>query len=170
MSDINRNVIEMECFYERKINENKTWRKKIEKFLESHLFHKLVVLFVVIACLCFSLEFTLDSIEKIFITNHEIKLNELNQTLIQHDSHGHHHGSNVTDHNHHSSKHDNHQAHLIFHVLEMIFKYTSITILGMFVVEFIVKLIFTPRVFIKVWEILDALVVVISFGLNNIFD
>ena len=108
----------------------------------------------------------LESIEKHFITNHEIKLNELNQTLIQHDSHGHHHGSNVTDHNHHSSKHDNHQAHLIFHVLEMIFKYTSITILGMFVVEFIVKLIFTPRVFIKVWEILDALVVVISFGLN----
>ena len=48
----------------------------------------------------------------------------------------------------------------------MIFKYTSISILCMFVVEILVKLIFTPRVFIKVWEILDALVVVISFGLN----
>lgn len=147
MSDENQNEIEMEPFNEKKNGEN-TCKNQIVKFLESHLFHKLVVLLVVIDCLCASLEFTLESIEKHFITNHESKLSELNQTLIQHDSHG-NHSSNEIDHNHQSSKHGHRQAHLLFHILEMIFKYTSISILCMFVVEIIVKLIFTPRVFIK---------------------
>ena len=78
MSDDNQNEIEMEPFNEKKNDENSnetnenSCKNQIAKFLESHLFHKLVVLFVVIDCLCVSLEFTLDSIEKHFTTNHEI--------------------------------------------------------------------------------------------------
>ena len=66
------------------------------------------------------------------------------------------------------SHQEHHNLHLFFHVIENILKYTSLTILAFFVLEVIVKLIFSPKVFIESkFEIFDAFVVVISFGVNT---
>lgn len=123
---------------------------KIRKFLCSSSFHTSVVVLVVIDCLCVTLELTIEHIEK-YVLDSGVK-SELNKR------------STVTA----SSKlHGHIDFHFYFHIIENILKCTSIAILGLFVLEVIVKLIFVPKVFIKSkWEILDALVVLISFGLN----
>jgi len=148
----------METSNEKENSENDELRRrdKIIKFLESHLFHKIVIIFVVIDCLCVSLEFMLESIEQYFITDRENDYLKSNETFNLNNS-------NKTD-QYHSSK--NVQAHLIFYVLISIFKYGSITILGMFCIEIIAKILFTPKVYLKIWEILDAFVILTSFALN----
>lgn len=108
----------------------------IRNFLRSEKFHTIVVILVVIDCLCVTVELTLEHIEN-YVLKHDQK------------------------------QHDHHRLNFYFHLAEGILQYTCLTILALFVVEVLIKLAFIPRVFISSkWEILDALVVVISFGIN----
>jgi hypothetical protein len=66
-------------------------------------------------------------------------------------------------------KHDNYKHGGVFiflHIFEAVCKYGSISILGFFIAELAVKLIFDPKSFLKVLEILDVFVVLVSFSLN----
>jgi hypothetical protein len=54
----------------------------------------------------------------------------------------------------------------VLHIAERTCKYGSIFILTIFMVEIIIKIIFDPKSFRKVLEILDGLVITISFSLN----
>lgn len=111
---------------------------KIRIFLKSEKFHSIIVWFVVIDCLCVTLELTFEHVEKYVLKNDK-----------------------------HHKQNDHHNLHFYFHLAECILQYASLTILAIFVVEIVVKLVFIPKVFIKSkWEILDAMVVVISFGIN----
>ena len=113
-----------------------TYCEKIRSFLKSEKFHTIVVVLVVFDCLCVTLELTLEHIEKYVL------------------------GDQKRD-------HVNNDLHFYFHLFENILKYTTITILALFVLEVVTKLVFIPKVFIESkWEILDALVVVISFAIN----
>jgi voltage-gated hydrogen channel 1 len=115
------------------IESKKKPNNKIKSFLESHRFHTIIVILVIVDCLCVAIELIIEHVEKYVLGNN--------------DKHSH--------------------SHLYFHIIENILKYTSLTILALFVIEIIVKLIFVPRIFVKLkWEILDALVVIISFGVN----
>ena len=118
------------------IESKKKSNNKIKSFLESHKFHTIIVILVIVDCLCVAIELIIEHLEKYVLGNNDAD-----------DKHSH--------------------SHLYFHIIENILKYTSLTILALFVIEIIVKLIFVPRIFIKLkWEILDALVVIISFGVN----
>ncbi len=54
----------------------------------------------------------------------------------------------------------------LMHIAERTCKYGSIFILTIFMVEITVRIIFDPKSFRKVLEILDGLVITISFSLN----
>ena len=57
--------------------------------------------------------------------------------------------------------------HTTLFYLENFFKYLGTSILGLFIVDFFIKAIFIPMsFFVKVWEFIDALIVLISFTLN----
>lgn len=56
--------------------------------------------------------------------------------------------------------------HLFFEILEKICEFGSLTILGIFILEIIAKLIFDPKSFLKLLELLDIIIVTVSFGLN----
>ena len=54
--------------------------------------------------------------------------------------------------------------------LELALKYTGLSILGLFIIEIIVKLVFNTHHFIRSkLEILDAVVVIVSFILDIVF-
>jgi hypothetical protein len=63
-----------------------------------------------------------------------------------------------------------HHAHANMHpvlmIVEEIFKYASFIILCLFIVEILLRLIFTPKVFLHVLELLDTFVILISFSMN----
>ena len=52
--------------------------------------------------------------------------------------------------------------------LEYICKFGSLFILSVFIAEIILKLLFDPKSFRKILEILDAIVIIVSFGLNTL--
>jgi hypothetical protein len=55
-------------------------------------------------------------------------------------------------------------------IILLILKYIGITILGIFIIEILIKIIFNTRIFLKTkMEIFDALVVVVSFALDILF-
>jgi hypothetical protein len=56
--------------------------------------------------------------------------------------------------------------HLFFEILEKICEFGSLTILGVFILEIVAKLIFDPKSFLKLLELLDVIIVTVSFGLN----
>jgi hypothetical protein len=70
----------------------------------------------------------------------------------------------VQESNHHSSR--DHILFKLLYIFERTCKYGSITILAIFMVEICVKIIFDPKSFKKILEILDGLVIAISFSLN----
>jgi hypothetical protein len=61
-------------------------------------------------------------------------------------------------------------THHPIEIILLILKYIGITILGIFIIEILIKIIFNTRAFFKTkMEIFDALVVAISFVLDILF-
>jgi hypothetical protein len=87
--------------------------------------------------------------------NHTIHL--LNKTLNSSTQ-------NFNHSNDHQKRIDNLQ--LFFEILEKICEFGSLTILGVFILEIVVKLIFDPKSFLKLLEFLDIIIVTVSFGLD----
>lgn len=139
------------------------FRRFMKAFLNSHKFHVSVIVLVIVDCFVLTAELIIDHLND--------ALKDPNFSNDKKDSSMSH---NLTDHSH--SSQDSHNSHEkssgfgsygpLFHVLEEVFKYTSLTILSIFVVEIILKLIFIPKIFTKPLEIFDALVVIVSFALN----
>jgi hypothetical protein len=136
------------------VNE-KTFLHKIRSFLNSHQVHIAIIVLVIIDCLCVSFELLIYEYEK--ITNPKIDCPN-SSTFKEH--------LNKTSGEHHELNHS-HNFHLFLEVIEEILKYTSLTILSIFVLEILLKLILMPNIFVKSkWEIPDAIVVLLSFSLN----
>lgn len=59
------------------------------------------------------------------------------------------------------------KLHKTLFYLENFFKYLGTSILGLFIIEFVIKAIFIPmNFFIKIWEFIDAVIVLFSFTVN----
>ncbi len=132
---------------------------KIQTFLKSEKFHKLVVILVVIDCLCVASELLLYELGRYVLAN-----NSAHSSCPRSKAPS---TSNLTSEQPYS--HPNkaaERADLFFIIVEDIFKYTSTGILSLFMAEIIVKLVFMPRMFRSKWEILDAIFVVTSLTLN----
>ena len=131
---------------------------KLRAFINSHRFHAVIVILVVVDCLCVALELFIFEVERHMANDPSIsdcinKITQWHNVSLQHIE------------PHHTDQHSG--IHLFLKIVEGVLKYTSLGILGLFVVEVIVKLAVEPRIFIKSkWEILDAVVVVLTFMLN----
>ena len=124
------------------------------KLLKSHKLHVAIVILIIIDCLCVAAELIISDIER-----HLEEPESLIIPSINLNKHG-NNSNSVTEGQHV-------MPHVILRTLESIFKFTSLTILGLFTVEVIVKLLLIPReIFSSIWEIVDSIVVVLSFGLN----
>ena len=148
--------------------------KKMGTLLESHTFHIVIIVLIVIDCMCV--------LGEIFIDYIDIVVNTVPKTM-QHSSeisqnHNHNHNEIELKTNNHSSlssssshqhQHGEHRflhpsIHEAFELMEEFFKYLSLIILTLFMIELVLKLTFIPRIFLKhKLEIMDAFVVVISF-------
>jgi len=132
---------------------------KIQAFLKSENFHKLVVILVVIDCLCVASELLLYELGRYVLAN-----NSAHSSCTRPNAPS---TTNLT--REQPFSHPNKApegADLFFIIFEDIFKYTSTGILSLFMAEIIVKLVIVPRIFRSKWEILDTIVVVTSLTLN----
>ena len=130
---------------------------KLRAFINSHRFHAVIVILVVVDCLCVALELFVFELERHMANDPSIS-DCINKITRVHNVSLHHIEP------HHTDQHGN---HLFFKIVEGVLKYTSLGILSLFVVEVFVKLIVEPKIFVKSkWEILDAVVVALTFMLN----
>ena len=135
-----------------------TFRDKVKRILESHQFHTAVIVLVIIDCLCVAIELILDFMEKESKSPMSAHLDVIksNHSLL-----------NSSENLHHQPVHHHSNTHMIIEILEKVLKYTSLSILGFFVIEITFKIAFIPKVFVKnKFEIFDAVVVIISFATN----
>lgn len=136
-------------------------RRFMKKVLTSHKFHVSVVVLVIVDCFVLIAELVIDHLE-----------DALNESIGYHATKSVNHLGNHTSPISMVSSHIEHKQTgfgawgPFFHMLEELFKFTSFTILSIFMVEIILKLIFIPRTFCKVLEIFDAFIVVSSFTLK----
>jgi hypothetical protein len=146
---------------------------KTQKFLLSHEFQISVVVLVVIDCLCVAGELIIESIQNAIEKHHAIHgrkshssslTSNKTESILNHTSGFVGHEETVISPGGHHIHHDN--MHPVLFVLEEIFKYASFVILCVFIVEIILRLIFVPRVFAHILELLDTCVILISFSLN----
>lgn len=126
------------------------FRRQMKLVLNSREFHISVIVLVIIDCFGLTAELIIDHLNDVLLDMNSKKT------------------SNLTDHHH-----DIHREPSgfgpwapYFHFLEDIFKYTSLVILSIFLVEIALKLLFTPLNFCKILEVFDALVIIVSFSLN----
>lgn len=135
-------------------------RRFMKRVLNSHDFHVSVIVLVIIDCFVLTAELIIDHLNDTLndsIEHHAVKSNTTHLTTLMPRHH-----------------HDDDESELrgfgawgpFFHILEEFFKWTSMIILTIFVVEIILKLIFIPRTFLKILEVFDAFIVVTSFLLN----
>lgn len=132
--------------------ENKSWIGKSRKFIDSHTFHMIIVALVVIDCLCVAAELIIGNIEEHLGKEELVSVGIPTRNLTGEEGHGVEEG------------HDKHGIHMFLHISEMFMKYTSLFILGVFTIEVFVKLILVPKIILaSAWEIVDSIIVVISF-------
>ena len=152
---------------EKDVLHTETKKEKMRRLLTCHRFHMMIVFLVIIDCICVASELLILELERLIIpdehaceqkpliaSNHSI-LNNTNHSTLNHTSH------TVKHHDDHHSG-----VHLAFYVTESIFKYLSTSILGLFTIEVILKIILVPRVFKRKLEVLDAIIVTLTFALN----
>lgn len=123
---------------------------KLRHFIKSHEFHTIIVVLVIIDCICVTCDLLLLELSK-FVLHPEPKC------------------LNVTDPSTHEIHEDSadEDVRLFFEISELLLQIITTIILSVFTIEVVVKLILVPDIFIKSkWEILDAIVVVVSLGLN----
>lgn len=133
----------------------------IEKLQSSSKYHWIIIYLVAIDCFSIITELLIEYIElsitseKFHFTQHYldqgvINLNKTHKLLT-----------------HYSRLENQIGSYNWLCVLETFFKYLGTSILGIFVIEFVVKLIFTPRkLFAKKWEFIDTIIVITSFSVN----
>lgn len=137
--------------------------QKTRLLIKSHEFHIAIVTLVIIDCLCIAGELLISELAKHILDEQEhdcvAKENSIrNKTNFSTNSS---HNTTEIDEIH---KND---YHVLFNVIESILSHFSTLILGIFTVEVFVKLVLVPDIFIKSkWEILDAVIVIISFSIN----
>jgi hypothetical protein len=134
-----------------------SWPNKIRQLLNSHKFHTLIIVLVCIDCLIVTAELIIEAIDKSLqdqarMNNYKsflqlLKDMQVHKTLIE-------------------SSQQHQKMHLILVKLETILKLMSFSILALFIVEILVKLILVPRNFLRFLEIFDAFVITMSFGVN----
>ena len=129
----------------------KTYRRLINEFLESHTFHIIVIVLVVLDCLFVAGELFIDYIELHYANAHKQKSISLIQQNHQNNSTSHHFEGKWSG---------------MLNVLEITCKYGSFSILSLFVAEITFKFMIAPKSFLKVLEIFDAIVVFSGFSLN----
>jgi hypothetical protein len=129
--------------------------QKLKELITSHKVHTIIVVLVIIECLCVAGDLLLVELSKIIVKQEPIcPLNATNN-----------YSSNATNSLYGKDK----TAYIVFYTLEMILKIISTTILAIFIIELLFKLILVPNIFSKSkWEIMDGIVVVVSFTLNII--
>lgn len=142
------------------------FRHTIKEILNSRAFHIIIIVLVVLDCLFVCGELLIDYLE-IYLTssNHHTD----NKKFLEHmpaDFYSLDQNSTTNHTNSVSEHYLNHNLLEFLKVLENIFKYGSITILGIFIIEIVLKIIFAPKNFCKPLEIFDAIIVIIGFTLN----
>lgn len=132
-----------------------------KKILRSHKLHAIIIFIVIIDCLIVSTEIILLEIQQ-FIT-YQVKSDDTNNVGII--------PMNATSRNHSITdlalnKKDDSQSKDVLKAATNILKYLSTSLLGLFTMEIIMKLIFIPEIFKKKLELIDAIIVVLTFILN----
>ncbi|CAF0817121.1 unnamed protein product [Brachionus calyciflorus] len=138
---------------------------ELEKLQISTNYHWIVIFLVALDCFCIGAELLIEFIQLTLI-NEEFNLAsktlskdviKLNETFILINS------TNPFL----FSIYETSNFHKILFNMEIFFKYLGTSILGLFIIEFFIKAIFIPRnFFFKIWEFIDAFIVVLSFSLN----
>lgn len=144
------------------------FRSKMKKVLNSHKFHTVVLILIVLDCFFVTAELVIDHINEFLRDAKADLLKNCPKNTTEHAV------EHTTEHaTEHSSDYEDEQLESGFgrwgpylHVLEETFKYMSLAILCLFIIEIIIKLIFTPKSFLKILEIFDVFVILVSFSLN----
>lgn len=153
-------------------------RRFMKRVLNSHEFHVSVIVLVIIDCFVLTAELIIDHLNDallkdpaVFVSS-EKSTNSSHSTIDamtaskKHAEFNHHSGGGGGGGEFGHSRSGFGAWGPFFHMLEEIFKYTSLIILSIFVIEIFLKLIFIPRTFCKCLEIFDAFIVISSFSLN----
>lgn len=140
-------------------------RNKLEKIQMTSQYQWVIIIFVALDCFCICSELLIEFIE-LSIRNEEFHDTEtfLRQKTDLNQSH-----INLSD--FHDKIENSLRSHQLIHkyllFFEEFFKFGGTAILGLFIFEFLVKLIFTPmNLTNKIWEFIDAIIVIASFSLN----
>lgn len=144
------------------ISSSNTKRNTLRKLLTCHRFHVIIVILVIVDCICVASELLVLELEHLIIPKNNACENK---SLVAFNN------STLKNTNHifkiHKEKQTgNYNLHMTFYVVENILKYTSTSILGLFTVEVILKIILVPNVFKRKLELIDAVIVTCTFGLN----
>ncbi len=153
-------------------------RKTIRDTLNSPKFHLFIITLVVLDCFFVAGELIIDYIE-IHISKTHPNLHRSDLSLFTANQHDmdemYENDTRISDNlslkkNNASllnfNKHKEWSMLKTLKVLEKICKYSSFTILSIFVVDILVKLVVEPGKFLKVFELFDAIVVFCGFFLN----
>ena len=132
---------------------------KIRLILRSHRFHMIILCLIVIECLLVASEVVLSEIESLFFGSSKHQTD----SVARHINNATTHEPPLYDENDESTPSGSHQ---VFYVAEHICKFGSTAILAFFIVEIVFKVLFDPKSFTKFLELLDAVIIMLSFGLN----
>lgn len=161
------------------------FRHHVKHVLNSHYFHVLVIVLIVVDCLCVLGEIVIDYVDVTLAkhgrqahnTTHALQTTKMISALIDSSESIVHRDSTeyiYADHgdDNHTISHERVAAHhaghpKLHHALEVtedVLKFISLAILGLFIIEIVLKMLFTPGKFFKSkLEIMDAVVIVVSF-------
>jgi hypothetical protein len=148
---------------ERKIVNKNSVLEKVRNILNSHRFHTIIIILVVVDCCLVAGELIIDWIE---IHLEKESVNDDRKFLQTKKSHLDTAYRNLTDaHSHHDDTHKSGVAQFL-KTLELICKYGSFSILSFFIIEIAIKAVVMPKNCCKFFEVFDAFVVIVSWSMN----
>jgi hypothetical protein len=142
----NNNNVDIDYNDNNNNEKSKSKKEKIRSILQSHRFHLIILGLICLDCCCIIGEIIIDYVDLSMLYEGSLTLVEsLKEKCIENNNIPTHlNGSMVINHENNSS-----MTHQILVILEDIFKFGSITILGIFFIEIIFKVAFIPKVFIE---------------------
>lgn len=134
--------------------------KKIDIYFNSNWFNYIINALTLIDCTCVLIVLTLEYIELSLINKKYLEFSK----LLTENAFSHNYNKLIVD-KKLLNKFITDQSK--FEIAHVILTSVILTILGLFIIEIVLKLIFTPRIFLKQkFEIIEAIVIVISFALD----
>jgi hypothetical protein len=150
--------------YKSKASNSNCCLKTFERIFNSHSFHAIILVLIVLECFFVAGEFIVNYIQTNLSKDHSEQINKdillSKQSDIEMINHNSTKGSILNPGNFEQ------ESVKILQVLELVCKYGGFIVLLIFVFEILVKITLVPKNICKFFEIFDVVIVFIAFSLN----